>query len=351
MHPILYEIPRQGLRAVGVLAVVAVLFSTLKAWSRARGAMSDGSQVFSIWSLAFAAFGVWLIARPPERFLVRSFGVALACAFLLGSWIYGRLIARTSDDPERDVARYGVAPMWVLIGAVAGARLMYVAVEIAKGTETRAPFLENPLEVLAVWEGGLAMYGGLFGAILAGAWAVKREGLRFGHAADVGLTAGFFGQALGRVGCLLVGDDYGARVPESLLSTKWAWMPIRLPNGGEIGPLTVRVPDPLPAHSLFGDENAGAVLWATQPMMSAKAMIVALACLWLLRRRKYEGQVAIVAVLLYSLLRFAVEALRGDEVRGVWLGGALSTSQMIAALAAVVCAVLLVRNARAPARA
>src|SRR6185295_9639935 len=93
-------------------------------------------------------------------------------------------------------------------------------------------FLSNPLKIFAVWEGGLVMYGGMFGAITFGMWAAKREKLRPLNALDIGMVAGFVGLAIGRVGCLLVGDDYGRVVP-----AKYAHLPF---------PITLRVPSPLP---------------------------------------------------------------------------------------------------------
>lgn len=270
-----------------------------------------------------------LFEIPGIGFPIRSFGVMLALGFLLGSHLLIRLVARHSSDPARDAERYGAIPMWVLIGVVAGARLLYVIVEVARGSDTGRQYLSNPLTMLAVWEGGLVMYGGFFGALVGGMWCARKHGLRALHAADLGLAAGFFGQAVGRVGCLLVGDDYGAPVP-----ARWQFLPF---------PLTLRVPDPLPPHSLFGDENAGRLLWATQPMMSIKALIVACVCLWMLKRRRYEGQVALTGLLLYSVLRFVVEFFRGDTLRGVWFGGTISTSQLISLVAGTLALALLIK--------
>ena len=278
-----------------------------------------------------------LFKVPGVDFPIRSFGLMLALGFLLGSWILTKLVMRFSDKPKEDAARYAALPVWLLCGIVIGARLLYVVVEITKGSETGKSYIDNPLLIVAVWQGGLVMYGGMFGAIVAGAWCCAKHKIPFKHALDLGLTAGFFGQAVGRVGCLLVGDDYGSVVPE-----KWQHLPYSL--------LQLHVPDPLPQSdaypgaSLFGAENAGRVLWATQPMMSIKALIVAMIALWLLPRRRYEGQVALVALLTYSTLRFGIEFLRGDEVRGVWFGGAISTSQLIAIASAGVSAALLIKN-------
>jgi phosphatidylglycerol:prolipoprotein diacylglycerol transferase len=255
-----------------------------------------------------------LFEIPGLGFPLRSFGVMLAAGFLLGSWIYTRLAERYGDDPEHDPARYSAITMWILIGVVVGARLHYVIVQILRGDQDEH-FLQNPLEIFAVWHGGLAMYGGMVGAIAFGTWKARREKVRWLHALDLGLVAGMVGQAIGRVGCYLVGDDYGSVVPERFAHLPW--------------PITLRVPEHLPEGSLFGAENAGKVLWATQNWMSAKALTVALIGWLVLRNRKYTGQVTFTIVVAYGVLRFCVEIFRGDAIRGVWFGGALSTSQIL----------------------
>ena len=81
----------------------------------------------------------------PGGFPIRSFGVLLAAGFLLGSWIFSRLVARYSRDPERDVALYGALPVWILVGIVLGARAVYVIVEISKGSQGGQEYLNHPL--------------------------------------------------------------------------------------------------------------------------------------------------------------------------------------------------------------
>jgi phosphatidylglycerol:prolipoprotein diacylglycerol transferase len=271
-----------------------------------------------------------LFKIPGLDFPIRSFGVMLATGFLLASWILSKLAARYGDDPQGDPARYSRVTVWVLAGVVVGARIMYVIVEMCRGSGVGREFLSNPMKIFAVWEGGLVMYGGMFGAIAGGMWAAKKEKLRPVHALDIGLVAGFVGQAVGRVGCLLVGDDYGRIVPE-----RFQHLPF---------PITLRVPSPLPEGSLFGYENQGRLLWATQPWMSVKALIVAFVGWQILKHRRYAGQVSLWIILLYAMLRSVVEAFRGDEVRGVWFGGAVSTSQLVSLATGLFALTLLVRN-------
>lgn len=277
-----------------------------------------------------------LFEIPGLGFPIRAFGVMVAIGFLVGSHLLTRLAARFGDDPEGDPARFSRVTVWIVVGVILGARAMYVIVEMARGSEVGIGFREDPISILQIWKGGLVMYGGLIGAVSLGMWAAKREGLRPLHGLDMGLVAGFVGQAIGRVGCLLVGDDYGKVVPERFQSLPF--------------PITLRVPNPLPPESLFGDENAGKVLWATQPLMTIKALLVAFIGWQVLKHRKFTGQVSLVILLCYAVLRYLVELLRGDLVRGVWFGGALSTSQLVSLVIGALALVALVamRNRRDP---
>lgn len=269
-----------------------------------------------------------LFTIPGIDFPIRSFGLMLAAGFLVGSWLLTKLAQRHGDDPKNDPARYSAITVWILFGVVIGARLHYVIVEILRGDEEG--FVSHPLEVFKVWKGGLAMYGGMFGAIAAGVWKARAEKVRVLHALDLGLIAGFVGQAIGRVGCFLVGDDFGSVVPEKLQHLPW--------------PITLRVPDPLPEGSMFGAENTGKILWATQNWMSVKALIVAFVGWQVLKHRRYAGQASLWIVLAYAILRSIIEVFRGDAIRGVWFGGALSTSQIISMVSGTIAIFVLVKS-------
>ena len=263
-------------------------------------------------------------------FPLRSFGLMVVLGFLLGSWWFTRLGLRGAEDVDETRKRLDAVPMWVLGGVIGGARLMYVVVEMLRQSPIGKSFLEDPLSILFVWEGGLVMYGGAFGGLLGGWWAARKHALDTAQVFDLGTTAAFLGLAIGRIGCLLVGDDYGSIVPEGMEGLPF--------------PITITVPEELPKGSLFGDANAGQVLWCTQIWMSVDAALIALLGYRLLLRRSYRGQVALQLLAIYAVMRFLIEIFRGDEIRGVWFGGAISTSQLISILTFVVCALLLWRN-------
>ena len=297
---------------------------------------------------------------------LRTFGALVACGILFGIWVWGHLLVRYGDDPKNDPQRGSQVALWMVVGILVGARLFYVTVETTRyltaglskeqiayldgkerGNSALTPeekgaadkvsvghsFLHDPFKILLIWEGGLVMYGGLVGGILFGLYGARKYGLEPWNGLDTGLLCGFIGLVLGRVGCLLVGDDYGSVVPAA-----WeeSWRPIRLPNGGEIGPLTIKVPSlewlNQNKESLFDRDLAGKVLWATQPWMSLNALlIVLLGWIWLKHRRHY-GVPAALMLVQYAVCRFTIEIFRGDEVRGVWFGGMVSTSQLVSVL-------------------
>lgn len=279
---------------------------------------------------------------------LRSFGVLVAVGFLLGLHIWRKLLERHGEDPKGDPERANAAALAILIGVIAGGRLMYVIVEISKylaldeptGREIGAQYLADPFKIFAVWEGGLVMYGGFLGAIALGLLSARKHGLNPLNALDTALIGGFVGQVVGRIGCLAVGDDYGSVVPAG--------------SEGLPFPLTITVPslDWLRANpeSLFEHDLAGKTLWATQVWMSINALIIVFTGIWLLKRRRYFGQVALWILLHYSVTRLAIEFFRGDSVRGLWLGGTLSTSQLISIPAALIAILLLIRfrNRRDP---
>jgi phosphatidylglycerol:prolipoprotein diacylglycerol transferase len=313
---------------------------------------------------------------------IRTFGVLVAGGILLGLWVWGKLLARYGTDPQEDPQRASQAAVLLVIGIIAGARLFYVGVEVTRyltadvspaleayldGDLPKPPsedlgvldevrtgheFLHDPFQILLIWKGGLVMYGGLIGGVLLGLHGARKYGLDLWRGLDTGLTSGFLGLAIGRIGCLMVGDDYGNRASEDFASS---WRPIVLPNGGEIGPVTIRVPDGdwlgKNPESLFDKGDAGQVLWATQPWMSLNAILLFLAgCLWL-RLRLAPGVAAALLLAQYAGCRFAIENFRGDAVRGLWFGGSLSTSQIVSMLVFAGALALLVRRRTASAPA
>ena len=73
-----------------------------------------------------------LFTVPVVGFEVPSFGVLVASGFLFGIWLWGKILARYGTDPENDPLSAGDVAVWLLIGVIGGARLMYVGVETSR---------------------------------------------------------------------------------------------------------------------------------------------------------------------------------------------------------------------------
>ena len=128
---------------------------------------------------------------------VSSFGAAMAVAFLVGYWIAIPRMEEEGLDPD-DAANMLI---WIMFGGVFGAKLYY-AIDFSLRGE--AEFWSSLFS-----RAGMVFYGGLIGgavAGIAGCRFYRIPAMAFANAIAISLA---LGQAIGRIGCFLVGDDYG----------------------------------------------------------------------------------------------------------------------------------------------
>jgi phosphatidylglycerol:prolipoprotein diacylglycerol transferase len=131
------------------------------------------------------------------NFVVSTFGVMLATAFLVGTWITAKRMEEEGLDPELATTLL----IWVMLGGIFGSKLYFaVDVSIREGL----PFWD-----LFLSRDGITWYGGLIVATAVGAVGCRRHGISIKTFADCTAVAGAVGQSIGRLGCFLVGDDYG----------------------------------------------------------------------------------------------------------------------------------------------
>ncbi len=130
-------------------------------------------------------------------FSISTFGLMLAASFLVGSWITAKRMAEEGLDPELVTTLL----MYVMLGGVAGSKL-YFAVDVALRTDV-------PFTKLLFARDGITWYGGLIAATLAGAVGCRIHGVPVKTFANCTAVGGAVGQSIGRLGCFLVGDDYG----------------------------------------------------------------------------------------------------------------------------------------------
>ncbi len=133
-------------------------------------------------------------------FPISTFGVMVALGFVAGGYLAARSFERV-DLPAK--AAWDIVT-WCVVGGLLGAKLWYVAEQIARDPTASA------FELLTS-RGGITWYGGFLGGTILGLWAAHLHKVPLLVAANCAATSLAVGQALGRVGCFLVGDDYGMR--------------------------------------------------------------------------------------------------------------------------------------------
>lgn len=171
-------------------------------------------------------------------FVISTFGVMMAIAFLTGSWITARRMEEEGLDPDLAWSLL----VWVMIGGILGSKL-YFAVDVH--LRTGVPFTQ-----LLFARDGITWYGGLVMGIVVGAIGCRVHGVSIKKVMDCTAVAVAVGQALGRVGCFLVGDDYG--VPTDL---PWG---IAFPDGA---PPTLVAVHPTQLYEVLWLLPVAALLW------------------------------------------------------------------------------------------
>jgi phosphatidylglycerol---prolipoprotein diacylglyceryl transferase len=130
-------------------------------------------------------------------FPISTFGVMMAVGFLVSAWIVARRLGEYGLDPEFS----STILIYAMIGGVVGSKLYFAIDESLRGG---LPFFD-----LLLSRAGITWYGGLIGGTLLVTLATRIHGLSTRVVASCVATAAPFGQACGRIGCFLVGDDYG----------------------------------------------------------------------------------------------------------------------------------------------
>jgi|SRR6185436_665957 len=253
-------------------------------------------------------------------FTVHTFGLLLAAAYIAAYWWLTREGRRTGLDVDA-LALFG---FWAIIGAVIGARVLMILRTLPEYTAAPAELFS-----LSVLTSAGDFYGGFIGALIAAAIFFRRHPqLPFWRVSDLCGPAIALGQAIGRIGCFMAGDDYGrpTQVPWSVTFTD-------------------------PEAARIGGAPLGVALHPVQLYESIVCLVLFAALVRLSRHKRFDGEVILAYTLLYAIARFVLEFFRGDADRGFVFGGALSTSQFIAAiLGPAAIALWLVRRQSDPTR-
>ncbi len=229
---------------------------------------------------------------------LRTFGLMVALGVLLGAWIAAAYAERFGVSRDET---YRVAT-WMVLAGIIGSRLTWAA--------THTDQIESPIDVIAIWEGGIQFSGGFICALIVGLpffrrWTkLQRWRVLDGYA--LGLTLGL---ALGRIGCYSVGEHFG-RESGFFLATRY--------DGGEVRETTLGDTPLLPGMTFHNT--------ALYEFLYLMVLFAILGAVVLATRRKGRevppGTIVGVFVLYYGITRWLSDSLRVNDERVAGMTGA-----------------------------
>jgi len=238
----------------------------------------------------------------PRLFHIGSFnaptyGLLVATGVLVGLWVSVRFSRQQGIDP--DLAwNFGIL---IVLAGIVGSKILYIITDWTFfSAHPREIFTWNTMQAAGVFSGGL------IAALLAAAWYIRHyhlPALRICDAFSPGLA---LGHAIGRIGCFAAGCCYGK-------PTTHFW--------------GVTFTNPL-AYELVGTPLHEA-LEPTQLFESAVELANFVVLAWMLKRKKFDGQVFAAYFILYGAARYFLEFLRGDPGRGSVFNGFMTLTQLI----------------------
>ncbi len=246
-------------------------------------------------------------------FSIKWYGVIIAFGFILAALFGGRMAYVWKMDLNKmvDVLIFGT------IGGIIGARLYYCIFQWDY-------YGSHLLDILKIWEGGLAIYGGIIGGVLAAFIVCKVEKLNFLNLLDLAGMSLLIGQGIGRWGNYANQEAFGSN------------------TNGNYGMMSEKVTEYIINHqsSLPGVDPYSPV----HPTFFYESVwcIAGFILLYIMCKkfRKFSGQIILGYGIWYGIGRTIIEGLRTDSL---YIGNTdIRVSQLLSAIAAVVCAVLMV---------
>lgn len=270
-------------------------------------------------SLSFPGLGLELSLNREAVFIgpltIYWYGIIVVTGIALGIWYAVWRAGQFGIDRDRitDVILYSV------LAAIVGARLYYVAFSWDY-------YSAHPEEIIAVWKGGIAFYGGVIGALLCAAFLCRRWKLPLVHGTDAALGGLLLGQSIGRWGNFVNIEAFGGyfegpwRMVSPAVDRYLHLHPDLLPG---FSPEQVLSMSDIPVHPTFFYESA----WT---------MLGFLFLVWYTKRRRFTGELTLFYFFWNGLGRAFIEGLRTDSLTF----GSVRVSQLLAALMAAASVLL-----------
>lgn len=248
---------------------------------------------------------------------IKFYGVIIAFGFTLAVLFGGRMAYtwKMSIDKMLDVLIYGT------FGGIIGARLYYVAFQWDS-------YKDDLLSVFKIWEGGLAIYGGIIGAFIAAYFVCKRIDLNFYKLLDLAGMSLLIGQGIGRWGNFTNQEAFGINTDSIFGMTSEKISDYISSHYSSLTANGISMDSDLPVHPTFLYES----IWCLFGFV-----VLYIVCK---KFRKFDGQLILGYGIIYGIERFFVEGLRTDSL---YIGDTgLRVSQVLSLAIVVFCAALTI---------
>ncbi len=252
-------------------------------------------------------------------FEIAMYGITMATAILCGLLVVSQVAKKTGQNPDDYT---NIALLGIVLGLI-GARTYYVVFSWDY-------YSHHLNEIVDLRGGGLALYGSLIGAILAVVIYCSRKKLNLFLVLDTACLGMVTGQIIGRWGNFFNREAFGDYT-DNLLAMR---LPLDAVRADEVTErmmehaATVSGITYIQVHPTFLYES----LWNL-------GVLVILLALTYKNKKKFDGEIFLLYLLLYGIGRFWIEGLRTDQLR-FW-GTTIAVSQVLAALLAAVSAILI----------
>ena len=235
-------------------------------------------------------------------FPIRAYGLILSLSIILATGV-AYFLAKQDGRWHNHIVDIGI---YSGIAGIVGARLWDVFFF------DWAYYSHHLSEIFYVWQGGMAIQGGIVFGVGAGIIYARRHKIDILALADIVAPAIILGQAIGRCANLLIGDAFGA------------------PTGGNFG---IIYPETTLAYHTYGAQP----LWPAE-VWEGQIDFVIFALLLIFRAFPHaKGQAFSLYIMLYSLARFGLEFLRGDYATPVFLSfTSAQTTSLVAFILALI---------------
>lgn len=248
------------------------------------------------------------------NFHIYWYSVLIATGIIIGLYLLMKEASKQniSKDTIIDIAFY------TIIWGIVGARIYYVIFNIK-------PYLSNPISILYVWEGGLAIYGGIIGGLITLAYQTKKKNIALGKLTDMIVPSLILAQAIGRWGNFFNQEAHGGIVTLEFLKK------IHIPN--------------FIIKGMYINGNYYHPTFFYESLWCLLGFILLVIIRRLLKNSK-DGTLTFIYLIWYGIGRFFIEGLRTDSL---YLG-IFRISQIVSIVIIIIGIIGLIYNKRKEAK-